>query len=129
MSRRGGRVSMWSAMSQLNQPERLSPEGRTRAAQLARYLGADLAMRLTGQQPREQDLFLGIAQLTAARYAISTYLPRRLLAHQLGNGAGGLWLEWVEGSLLFADVSGSTALAERLGVLGREGTEIVTETL
>ncbi|NTU84596.1 MAG: AAA family ATPase, partial [Chloroflexales bacterium] len=67
--------------------------------------------------------------LAGARYAISTYLPRLLLAHQLSAQDDGPWLEWVEGALLFADVSGSTALAERLTALGREGTEVVTETL
>ncbi|NJM07707.1 AAA family ATPase [Candidatus Gracilibacteria bacterium] len=34
-----------------------------------------------------------------------------------------------QGTLLFADVSGSTALAERLSERGREGSEIVTATL
>ncbi|NTW03465.1 MAG: AAA family ATPase, partial [Oscillochloris sp.] len=69
------------------------------------------------------------AHLASARYAISTYLPRRLLQRQLAGNTTQPWLEWVEGSLLFADVSGSTALAERLSSLGREGTEIVTDTL
>jgi predicted ATPase/class 3 adenylate cyclase len=96
---------------------------------LRRYLGADLAERLLGGDARDHDRFAAAAQLASARYAISTYLPRRLLGHQLAGSSAQPWLEWVEGSLLFADVSGSTALAERLSALGREGTELVTGTL
>lgn len=96
---------------------------------LRRYLGADLAARLLDGSARAHDRFAAAAQLASARYAISTYLPRRLLQRQLAGTSAQPWLEWVEGTLLFADVSGSTALAERLSALGREGTEIVTDTL
>ncbi|EFO81009.1 adenylyl cyclase class-3/4/guanylyl cyclase [Oscillochloris trichoides DG-6] len=96
---------------------------------LRRYLGADLADRLLSGSAREQDYFAAVAHLASVRYALTTYLPRRLLQHQLQDQCPQPWLEWVEGTLLFADVSGSTALAERLSTLGREGTEIVTDTL
>lgn len=96
---------------------------------LERYLGVELSLALLAEQPREHDLFLAAAQLASTRYAISTYLPRRLLARQLGASDAGPWLEWGEGTLLFADVSGSTALAEQLSALGHEGSEIVTATL
>ncbi|MBX0326113.1 tetratricopeptide repeat protein [Oscillochloris sp. ZM17-4] len=96
---------------------------------LRRYLGADLAGRLIDGSARDHDRYAAAAQLASARYALSTYLPRRLLQRQLTGASAQPWLEWVEGSLLFADVSGSTALAERLSTLGREGTEIVTDTL
>ncbi|MEI7769531.1 MAG: adenylate/guanylate cyclase domain-containing protein [Chloroflexales bacterium] len=96
---------------------------------LRRYLGVELADRLLGGAGSAHDHFAAAAQLASARYALSTYLPRRLLDRQIVGVASQPWLEWVEGSLLFADVSGSTALAERLSALGREGTEIVTDTL
>ncbi len=96
---------------------------------LRRYLPADTATTLCRTDCPERLLFETFAQLASARYTISTYLPRHLVVRQLATTATGPWIEWVEGSLLFADVSGSTALAERLSVLGREGTEIVTGTL
>ncbi len=96
---------------------------------LERYLGSELAAEVTASAAPEQALFLAASQLGSSLYAVSTYLPRRLVARQLATADAGPWLEWVEGALLLADVSGSTALAERLSVLGREGTEVVTETL
>ncbi len=116
-------------MRQFNQPQSQPPEQSERLTRLARYLGPELAARIVGGRPREQELFLAASQLVGTRYAISTYLPGRLLARQLSATDSRPWLEWVEGALLFTDVSGSTALAEQLGAMGREGTEIVTETL
>ncbi|RRR66899.1 MAG: tetratricopeptide repeat protein [Candidatus Viridilinea halotolerans] len=96
---------------------------------LARYLGDEAAATLVRGTGRDFDGYLALAQLAGARYTISTYLPRRLVARELRSTTQGPWLEWVEGALLFADVSGSTALAERLTALGREGAEVVTATL
>ncbi len=67
--------------------------------------------------------------LACARSAIGSYLPRMLSQQLLEERLESPWLRWLEGSLLFADLSGSTALAERLGALGREGTEMVTACL
>ncbi len=103
--------------------------GPDTASLLRRYLGVDLADRLLQGTAPDHDRFAAAAQLASARYALSTYLPRRLLDRQFAGATAQPWLEWVDGSLLFADVSGSTALAERLSTLGREGTEIVTDTL
>ncbi|MEI6776887.1 MAG: adenylate/guanylate cyclase domain-containing protein, partial [Chloroflexales bacterium] len=96
---------------------------------LYRYLGNDLADRLLSDTVHDHDRFAAASQLASARYALSTYLPRRLLDRQCAGVTAQPWLEWVEGTLLFTDVSGSTALAERLSSLGREGIEIVTDTL
>ncbi len=98
-------------------------------AALRRYLAADIATALLQPNCPPRLLFEAFAQLASARYTISTYLPRHLVAHCLATDNNGPWLEWVDGSLLFADVSGSTALAERLTNLGHEGSEIVTGTL
>ncbi|MFV9505064.1 MAG: adenylate/guanylate cyclase domain-containing protein [Oscillochloridaceae bacterium umkhey_bin13] len=99
------------------------------AASLVRYLGSDLATRLQRATPRPQEIYLAASQLGGTYYAITTYLPRCLVARQLATPAPGPWMEWHTGALLFADVSGSTALAEHLTALGREGIEVVTETL
>ena len=99
------------------------------ATRLARYLGAELTAAVVAERPRDQDLGLAATLLTDMRAALATYLPRRLVAHQLAATDAAPWLEWVAGALLYADVSGSTALAEHLTALGREGTEVVTATL
>ncbi|MEN9937968.1 MAG: hypothetical protein RLZZ387_4547, partial [Chloroflexota bacterium] len=98
---------------------------------LRRYLPADLLDALAadaepGPRSRAAEAFVHLA---AARYAISTYLPRLVLSQTLQRRAAPPWLLRSDASLLFADLSGSTALAERLSNLGREGTEIVTDFL
>lgn len=97
------------------------------AALLERHLGSGSKGPLVEvTDGRDRDV---CTHLAAACAAIATYLPRRLAAREMRAVDEQPWLERIEGALLFADVSGSTALAERLGVLGREGAEIVTETL
>lgn len=96
---------------------------------LARFLPAELAEALRVAVPAPHTLAEALVHCTAARYAVGTYLPRHLLRRQLGSDHPTPWINWTDGSLLFADISGSTALAERLGTLGREGTELVTESL
>ncbi len=98
-------------------------------AQLARYLGGETAAALVAGRASDAELAQALASLTAMHHAVSTYLPRHVLVRQLAASDEGPWLTWLEGTLLLADVSGSTALAERLSVLGREGTEVITETL
>ncbi|MCS6880864.1 MAG: adenylate/guanylate cyclase domain-containing protein [Oscillochloridaceae bacterium] len=105
------------------------PESDALAALLARHLGPGPAAVMLGATPRRRHWQAICTHLLAARDTIATYLPRRLLARELATDSAPPWIEWVEGALLFADVSGSTALAERLGALGHEGAEIVTETL
>lgn len=39
------------------------------------------------------------------------------------------WAEWIDGTVLFADVSGFTPLSEALAALGAEGAEILTDIL
>src|SRR5919108_6011081 len=100
---------------------------------LRRYLPEDWALTVaeelgTSAAPSER-LVEVFVHLAAARYTIATYLPRRLVHQLLADRLESPWLRWVEGSLLFADLSGSTALAERLGAFGREGTEMVTACL
>ncbi|NTV63337.1 MAG: AAA family ATPase, partial [Oscillochloris sp.] len=65
--------------------------------------------------------------LRADLLACAAYIPTRLVRAQLeqpqpGRTGGAFW----EGSLLFADLSGFTALSEHLSVLGRQGAEEVS---
>ncbi len=67
------------------------------------------------------------AELRADLAACAAYIPARLVRAQIddprpGHTGGAFW----EGSLLFADLSGFTALSERLSVLGRQGAEEVS---
>ncbi|MBO9391223.1 MAG: adenylate/guanylate cyclase domain-containing protein, partial [Roseiflexus sp.] len=98
------------------------------AERLARYLPVEMYDRLRHTAGRI-DLHSVFAHLAAVRATIATYLPRQIVHRAMDEHLSPPWLQWVEGSLLFADLSGSTALAERLGVLGREGTELVTDFL
>jgi class 3 adenylate cyclase/tetratricopeptide (TPR) repeat protein len=97
-------------------------------ARLERYLPSDLFELLEEPQPGGP-LLRPYIHLAAARYALTTYLPRAIVRQALDQQQQRSWVRWVEGSLLFADLSGSTALAEQLSVLGREGIELVTEFL
>jgi class 3 adenylate cyclase/tetratricopeptide (TPR) repeat protein len=92
-------------------------------------LSADLLAGLDDASARPARLVEAFVHLACARSVIATYLPRLLSAQLLEERLESPWLRWVEGSLLFADLSGSTALAERLSALGREGTEMVTAFL
>ncbi len=81
---------------------------------------------------RDGDTTNTIDQLRKVLDAVITYLPRHLVrieANQLNAPqklSGG---EFLDGALLFADVSGFTAMSEKLSTLGREGAEQVTEII
>jgi class 3 adenylate cyclase/tetratricopeptide (TPR) repeat protein len=100
---------------------------------LRRYLPPDLADETAADfgdpDALPSRMIQAFVHLAATRYTIATYLPRLLVHQLLHERLESPWLRWVEGSLLFADLSGSTALAERLGMLGREGIELVTDFL
>lgn len=114
------------------QPDRLQPPGALGPAEIAlihRYVPPDLAGDLVSGAPPRQRVVEAFVHLACARAAISSYLPRMLSSQLLHERLANPWLRWVDGSLLFADLSGSTALAERLSTLGREGIEMVTACL
>jgi class 3 adenylate cyclase/tetratricopeptide (TPR) repeat protein len=100
---------------------------------LRRYLppalADELARDLADPYAPPARLVEAFVHLACARSAIASYLPRILTSQLLHERLASPWLRWADGSLLFADLSGSTALAERLGALGREGTELVTAFL
>ena len=104
------------------------PQGLIGFERLRRYLPVQLADAVVDHNTEKASsrLIEAFVHLTAARYTITTYLPKLLIQQLLQEQLTSPWLRWVEGSLLFADLSSSTALAERLQRLGREGTELVT---
>ncbi len=68
-----------------------------------------------------------LMSLTRLLSALTTYLPRHLLYTLLkrpvpGQPSG----EFLSGTVLFIDISGFTAMSERLTALGREGAETLT---
>ncbi|MEJ5312186.1 MAG: adenylate/guanylate cyclase domain-containing protein [Anaerolineae bacterium] len=97
---------------------------------LAAYLPAKLLLPL--REPRFNRRAWGNAlnHLRSLRYLLSTYIPSHLAQAKLrypvaGQPAG----DWLDGSLLFSDVSGFTALSERLAHQGQEGAEQLTRAI
>src|SRR4029079_10568813 len=92
-----------------------SPSAAILDERLRRYLPPDLADKLTKNigdpEALPGRLVEACDHLAATRYRVATYLPRLLVHQLLGHRLENPWLRWVEGSLLFADLSGSTALA------------------
>jgi len=79
---------------------------------------------------QDQDLARAHEHLTRLLDVVITYLPRQLVQVELAPGdippVGGAFLD---GTLLFADISGFTHLSEQLSVLGKEGAERITELI
>lgn len=96
---------------------------------LRRYLPTTLAEALLFelQAPPEALLAQCVGRLSRLAEATAAYLPADLVARLAeaaapGQAAG----QFVEGTLLFADISGFTAMSEKLSRSGREGAEEIT---
>jgi class 3 adenylate cyclase/tetratricopeptide (TPR) repeat protein len=62
--------------------------------------------------------------------AAVAYVPRILLETLAAHPSRAIpWREWVEGTLVMADVSGFTAMSERLAKAGKEGAEWLTDII
>ncbi|HTP06709.1 MAG TPA: tetratricopeptide repeat protein [Anaerolineae bacterium] len=102
-------------------------------ARLRRYLTpAQIEALLPAAAWREQDVHAMHEHLSRLFISVVPYLPRHLVRAELAQRkepqqlAGG---EFLNGTLMFSDVSGFTALSERLSVLGREGAEQITDII
>jgi class 3 adenylate cyclase/predicted ATPase len=102
-------------------------------ARLRRYLTpAQIEALPPASAWRETDVAATREQLSRLFVSVAPYLPRNLVRVELAQRkepqqlAGG---EFLSGALLFSDVSGFTAMSERLSVLGREGAEQVTDII
>ncbi len=101
-------------------PLRLPPE-------LQEYLSPDLWRKLTGGTPRSGVLLNALERLRSLLFTLSTYLPGDLVQEKMNRPVPGLVSGKVlKGCLMFTDVSGFTALSERLAGLGSEGAERLT---
>jgi predicted ATPase/class 3 adenylate cyclase len=102
----------------------LSPEEL--AAALRDYLPSALERQcLLGNVIR--DLLPCAQHLAALLHAVCTYLPRQVVVPLLqdpepGKVEGG----FTRGTVMFADISGFTAMSEKLSQLGKEGAEEIT---
>jgi class 3 adenylate cyclase/tetratricopeptide (TPR) repeat protein len=66
---------------------------------------------------------------TVSQAAIA-YVPRILLESLAAHPSRPApWYEWVDGTLVMADVSGFTAMSERLAQAGKEGAEWLTDVI
>ena len=65
--------------------------------------------------------------LYALLQAISTYLPRQVVTPLLSNPTiGKVEGNFIFGAMMFADISGFTAMSEKLSRLGKQGAEEIT---
>lgn len=60
--------------------------------------------------------------------ALRPYLPATLLESASRHGSP-TWWEWLDGSMMHCDISGFTAMSERLASLGNEGAELMVGVL
>jgi class 3 adenylate cyclase/tetratricopeptide (TPR) repeat protein len=99
-------------------------------ADLDIYLPPDLWRKLSRGKPQRKVLIQAHDRLRSLLYLLSTFIPSNLVQEKMKRPVPGLVKgSIVKGSLLFADVSGFTALSERLAVLGPEGAERLTVTM
>lgn len=97
------------------------------APELQDYLPPDLWRKLNSDSPRSGIYINALERLNSLLYTISTYLPADLVQEKLARPIPGLVDgKMLRGCLLFSDVSGFTALSERLAALGPEGAEHLT---
>lgn len=86
-----------------------------------------VARALSTPSSRSEDVPNGA---TCAADAALAYVPRILLESLAAHpGRAAPWYDWVEGTLIMADVSGFTALSERLAQVGKEGAEWLTDVI
>lgn len=96
-------------------------------AVLQDYLSPQLWEQLQVEPTRRGLLLDALNTLQSFVYLLSTYLPYPLVeALKRDPASGHAAGERLEGSLLFADVSGFTALSERLAAQGSVGIETLT---
>ncbi len=96
-------------------------------AHIENYLPPDLWRKLSSGKPQRRLLIKALDRLRSLVYLLSTFIPSNIVQEKMKQAVPGLVRgEMLSGSLLFADVSGFTALSERLSTLGPEGAERLT---
>lgn len=110
------------------------PVGLSIPPEIETYLPPDLWRRLNpgpGQPaPARGVLINALERMRSVLYLLSTFLPRNLVQEKMRQPyPGRVRGQMLGGTLLFSDVSGFTALAERLAGFGPEGAERLTDTM
>lgn len=91
-----------------------------------RYLPPEL-MEALRVEPTATVLASSAAHLARLINAVGSHLPSDVFAAvERTPEPGQVQGAWVQGTLLFADISGFTAMSERLSFIGREGAEEIT---
>lgn len=94
---------------------------------LQRYLSADLTAALLSHPFAPDVLDAALARVYALFESTTSHLPYLVNANVARQPVRGQpFGEFISGTLLFADVSGFTAMSEKLSQIGREGAEEVT---
>ncbi len=108
--------------------ELFTPDEKLRTI-LKQYLPPIWARHLSPTiQPAETRLIL--AHLSALLRAVKTYIPRPVIQRRTAQPHDALVTgEFIEGTLMMADISGFTAMSEKLSTLGKEGAEEVTRAI
>ncbi|MFQ5612469.1 MAG: tetratricopeptide repeat protein [Anaerolineae bacterium] len=93
---------------------------------LKAYLPPHLGSRLSPTIDVDDALTI-LIHITSLRYTLSTYLPRYLVKLIVEDPTPGqVTGSFRRGTVMFADVSGFTAMSEKLSALGKEGAEEIT---
>src|SRR5262245_21970341 len=103
-------------------------DGNSLATRLRDHLAPELLDRLTSAGALPPDVVRAeCMRLRADLAAIATYIPSAVVREQIAEPAPGrIKGDYWEGSVLFADLSGFTALSEKHSALGKQGAEEVS---
>ena len=112
---------MGEAKSSDNTKDAAAPEHLALPSNLDAYLPAKLLLPLREPRFNRRAWLSALNHLRSLRYLLSTYIPSHLAQAKLHHPVAGQPTgEWLDGSLLFSDVSGFTALSERLAHQGQK---------
>lgn len=104
--------------------------GLTLPPELETYLTPELWRRLNSPAAPRGVLMNALERVRSVLYLLSTFLPAHLVQEKMRRPVPGLVSgQTLRGTLLFSDVSGFTALSERLAGLGAEGAERLTSIM
>lgn len=118
--KKSGRKERVEKSSQRDTPYILPPR-------LEAFLPQEINRKLKTVKPGRGTLLNALDRLRSLLYIISTFLPGHLVQEKMMRPAAGeVTGSILRGTLLFSDVSGFTALSERLADLGLEGAERLT---
>lgn len=97
---------------------------------LEKFISPDLWRKVNSHSPPRGVLMNALDRVRSVFNLLSIYLPNHLVQEKMRRPVPGLVNgQMLKGTLLFSDVSGFTALSERLQVLGPIGAERMTEIM